>query len=109
MTIQAAEQTRERKTFSEQDVQTMKDALKTAPIPKRSMSKQEALHRIALDLKNAHESGHTFASLVEELGRQGLHTHVRAVSQTIARLGASSSKKIRVKKRLKMLPLPDKI
>jgi hypothetical protein len=89
----------ERNTFTKNDIETMTNALKTSPVPERSMTKVEALDALAPQLKAARERGHTLASLVELLMNQGLKTHVRAVSESIARLDASKIARVRKTKR----------
>lgn len=71
-----------------QDVDRIAAALAAAPVPARPMSKQEALDKLAPELKAARDRGHTLQGLVEQLEKHGLRTHVRAVSSAIARLSA---------------------
>lgn len=89
----------ERNTFKKIDIEEMAKALEAAPAPERDLTKAEALDALAPQLKAARERGHTLASLVEQLASQGLKTHVRAVSESIARLDASKPARGRKAKR----------
>ena len=79
-----------------EDIERITAALESAPVPARPMSKQEALDKLATSLKAARDRGHTMQGLVDQLGAQGLRTHVRAVSAAIGRLGTAkpASKKL---------------
>lgn len=78
-----------RNTYSMAEIEDISISLDTAPPPKRGLRKQEALDLLAPKLKAARERGHTLESLVALLATKGVHTHARAVSEAIARLGAA--------------------
>jgi hypothetical protein len=89
--VKRIEPMRERNEFTKARIEEIAAALENTPAPERPLSKSEALDLLAPSLKASRDRGHTLAGLVEQLAAQGIKTHARAVSESIARAGGPKS------------------
>lgn len=72
-------------------VDGIRSALKSAPVPARQLTLNEALTALLPELRDAFAKGHTATSLVDVFRVQGLHVSVRAIAQALRSKAAPPS------------------